>query len=315
MAGVSDLPFRLINRQFGCSFAFTEMISARGLVYENWRTMRMFVTSAEDKPLGVQILGAEEETLRRAVDMLQEYPFDVLDFNAACPVRKVVRRGEGAALLREPRELNRLLSLIVSRSRIPVTVKIRAGWDNDSVNGREIALCAQDAGVSALFIHGRTKTQGYNGSVDYEVIRDAKEAVSIPVIGSGDVFSASQAKSMLERTGCDAVAVARGALGNPWIFRELVHFLETGHVPERPSFAEIIDTMRRHLNLLALTFGELNAIVHFRKFFIWYTKGFPEIKAFRPRVTQVKTREEMEELIGSLPIGRPSSPIGDGQPL
>lgn len=300
MAGVSDLPFRLINRLFGCSLAFTEMISARGLVYDNWRTVRMLASVPEDSPLGVQLLGGVEETLSSAVDILEEYTFALIDFNAACPVIKVVRRGEGAALLKEPDRFERLLRSIVRRSGKPVTVKIRSGWDEHSVNAVEIARRAQDAGASALFIHGRTRSQAYGGTVDYTVIKDVKEAVTIPVIASGDIFSAAYAKAMFDRTGCDGVAVARGSLGNPWIFPEIAHFIETGEFLERAPLGERIPVMKRHLDLLVQTFGDEAAVISFRKFFIWYTKGLRNARELRPRVMQFKTREDIDGLLDTL---------------
>ncbi|MCP4717754.1 MAG: tRNA-dihydrouridine synthase family protein, partial [Deltaproteobacteria bacterium] len=189
LAGVSDLPYRRLNRRFGCRYAFTEMVSARAVLARSKIDMKMLLTEPQDRPLGVQLVGKDAEVLRRALDIIREYRFDSIDFNAACPVKKVTRRGEGACLMKEPRKLRELLKVLVVESGVPVTVKIRAGWDRRSINAREAALYARDAGVAAVFIHGRTRSQLYKETVDYGVIRQVKEALDIPVIGSGDVFS------------------------------------------------------------------------------------------------------------------------------
>jgi len=300
MAGVSDLAFRLLSRKFGCELAFIEMINARSLGYRSLKTKAMMATTSKDKPLGMQLLGCEEKFILRSLDILRQYEFDILDFNAACPMKKVIRRGEGSSLMRDPKKLNRLLKLVVKNSGVPVTVKIRSGWDERSVNAREVALYAQDAGVAALFIHGRTKAQIYHGRVDYEIIREVKEALDIPVIASGDIFSVELVKEMLERTGCDGVAVARGSLGNPWIFKELSAFFKNQQVPGQPTREEIIDTMLQHLELSVKVHGERNAAVLFRKFFSYYTKGFRKVRPLRERICRLKLKREMIEVIENL---------------
>jgi len=220
MAGVTDLPFRMLCRKFGAELAFVEMINCRSISHKSRKTKHMLSTTAKDKPLGVQILGCEEKYILKALDVLKAYKFDILDFNAACPAKKVVRRGEGSALLKDPKKLAKLLKLLVKNSKIPVSVKIRLGWDKDSINAEKVALYAQDAGVSGLFIHGRTRIQEYGGNVDYAAIAKVKQAVNIPVIASGDVFSAQLAKKMLTETNCDGLVIARGSFGNPWIFKD-----------------------------------------------------------------------------------------------
>ena len=215
MAGVSDLPFRVIARRFGAPLAFTEMIDARALSHNDRRTLHMLLSDGDDHPLGVQIVGNDETYVDKALGVLEGYKFDLLDLNAACPASKLTRKGMGAALLREPNRLKGLLRLMVGRSGAPVTVKIRAGWDEASVNAREVALHAEDAGISALFIHGRTKAQGYSGTVDYRIIREVKQALKVPVIASGDNLTVPSVEKMFDETGCDGVAVARGALGQP----------------------------------------------------------------------------------------------------
>ena len=299
MAGVSDLPFRLLNRRFGCELAFIEMINVRSLGYKMRKTKKMLSTSAKDKPLGLQIIGCEEEFILKAIDVLGSYEYDVLDFNAACPVKKVARRGEGAALLKDPKKLNKLLKLLVKNSSKPVTVKIRTGWDKDSVNAKETALASQDAGISALFIHGRNREQGYSGEVDYDAIKDVKKALSIPVIGSGDVFSPELAKKMLNETGCDGLLVARGALGNPWIFKEAKEFLKNKKIIKKPRIDKIADIMIEHMDSYIDFYDALHGIRRFHKFFGWYTKGIPNVRPLRENAFRTKTKEEMLEIIQS----------------
>lgn len=299
MAGVSDLPFRLLNRRFGCELAFIEMINVRSLNYKMRKTKKMLYTSGEDRPLGLQIIGCEEEFILKAIDVLGSYEYDVLDFNAACPVKKVTRRGEGAALLKNPKKLNKLLKLLVKNSNKPVTVKIRTGWDKDSINAKETALASQDAGVSALFIHGRNREQRYGGEVDYGAIKNVKKALSIPVIGSGDVFSPELAKKMLDETGCDGLLVARGTLGNPWIFKEIKEFLKTKKIIKKPGASEIAGVMIEHMNTYIDFYDALHGIRRFHKFFAWYTKGIPNVRPLRENAFRTKTKDQMLEIIQS----------------
>lgn len=300
MSGVSDLPFRLINRRFGCELAFVEMLNVRCLSHKSRKTQSMLSSDVKDKPLGVQLLGNRPEFILRALEIINHCDFALLDFNAACPERKVTRRGEGASLLKEPKELNALLKIIIKNSSFPVTVKIRSGWDKNSVNAKEVALYAQDAGIKGLFIHGRTKVQGYRGKVDYDVIREVKKTLEIPVIASGDVLSAGLAQKMFAETGCDGVIIARGALGNPWIFKKIEHFLKKNKVLPGPSKEEIIATMLEHLDLCVDFHGFKRGVVIFRKFFMWYTKGFRRIRPLRERVCRTRTPEDMTALIGEI---------------
>ncbi|MCX5708645.1 MAG: tRNA dihydrouridine synthase DusB [Candidatus Omnitrophica bacterium] len=300
MAGVSDLPFRKLNHKFGCELAFVEMINARCLGHKSKKTAEILRTDKIDKPLGMQLLGCEPAYIERAMDVLVKYNFDLLDFNAACPERKVTRRGEGASLLQEPGKLAKLLKIVVKRSSVPVTVKIRTGYDKDCINAPEVAQYAQDAGVKAIFIHGRTKQQLYSGAVDYETIRKVKKAVNVPVIGSGDVFSGELAKKLFDGTGCDGITVARGALGNPWIFEEIRHYLKTGQELPKPGMEEIIRTMLEHLDFSVDFFGPKYGVVIFRKFFGWYTKGFRKIRPLRETISRLKTRKDVEEVINQI---------------
>jgi len=297
MAGVSDLPLRTLNRKFGCELAFVEMLNCRSVSHKSRRTQEMLSSNSKDKPLGIQLLGCEPRFILKAMEVLNNYEFDILDFNAACPAKKVVRRGEGASLLREPQKLSSILKLIVKNSKVPVTVKIRSGWDQNLINAREVALLAEEAGVNGIFIHGRTKLQGYSGRVDYGVIREVKRAVDIPVIASGDLFSAQLAKRMFEETGCDSVAIARGALGNPWIFQECRDLLITGKITERPSREEVLNIMIEHLDGCVDFYGERIGVVKFRKFFSYYTKGFRKVRSLREKSSRLKTRDAFISII------------------
>lgn len=301
LAGISDLPFRLVTRRLGCPLAFTEMVNARALGLTNRRTVGLLRSSPLDSPLGVQLLAREPDDLRRALDVLDNYPHALVDLNAACPVRKVTRKGEGAALLREPGVLWRLVNVLATHARVPVTVKIRSGWDHDTVNAPEIARVVADAGADAICVHGRTRSQGYGGKADLSIIRAVKEAVSIPVIASGDVFSAEAARRVWDETGCDALAVARGALGNPWIFREIAAAYRQEDQPPRPTMEELKAVMREHLDLSAQYLGEGLGVINFRKFFAWYTRGLKNARSVRPKAVRSSTLEEMHTLIEELP--------------
>jgi len=297
MAGITDLPFRMLARKFGVELAFVEMINCRSVSFKSRRTKQMLLTVAGDKPLGIQILGCEEQYILKSLEVLRNYKFDLLDFNAACPAKKVVRRGEGSGFLRDPKKFKRIIKIVVKNSWLPVSVKIRSGWDKDSVNAREIALIAQDCGVSALFIHGRTKTQVYSGQVDYKIISEVKKALDIPLIASGDIFSGLLAKKMFDETGCDGLAIARGSLGNPWIFKEIKEYLNSGKIISRPNQEEIVKVMFEHLDSCVDFYGERNGVVIFRKFYSWYTKGLRKVRRLRERSSRVKTKEEVEKII------------------
>jgi len=300
MAGISDLPFRLLNRKFGCEMTFIEMINCRSVSHKSRRTKEMLSSLPQDRPLGIQLLGCEIGFIEKAMEVLENYQFDILDFNAACPAKKVVRRGEGASLLKDPLKLSKILKTIVKKSTVPVTVKIRTGWDKDTVNAVDIASVIQDAGVNGLFIHGRTKAQGYGGKVDYSTIAKVKKVLDIPVIASGDVFSAQLVKKMFDETGCDGVAVARGALGNPWIFRESLAYLKNGKSVPLPTKEEIIQIMLEHLDTSVDFYGEKGGVVRFRKFFIWYTKGMRRVRTLREVSSRAKTAEQLKEIISKI---------------
>jgi nifR3 family TIM-barrel protein len=300
MAGVSDLPFRLITRSFGSPLAFTEMIDINAISHKDRRTAHMLSSSPDDRPLGVQFLGNSPSQIPLAMERLSVHACDLIDFNAACPSPKVTRKGKGAALMTDPKRLRDILSALVRSTPLPVAVKIRAGWDAGSVNARDGALHARDAGISALFIHGRTREQGYSGAVDYGIIREVKEVLDIPVIASGDNLSVDRVRRMFAETGCDGVAIARGALGNPWIFRDVMSFFHDGTVPPGPDAAERAAVMKRHLELCISHWGEKRGVGIFHKFFIWYTRGLSGLRPLRDRAFRTGTKEGLIEVIDEL---------------
>jgi tRNA-dihydrouridine synthase B len=296
MSGVTDLPFRSIHRRFGCELAFIEMINVRSLCHRTKKTMQMLASDDMDRPLGIQLIGHQPEYLPGAVEILNELNLDLLDFNAACPAKKLALKGSGAGMMRTPELLEESLRSMVKYSKVPVTAKIRTGWDSKSVNAVDIARRCADAGISALFIHGRTRSQGYRGSVDYPVIRDVKQAIRIPVIASGDIWSAFWAKKMFDETGCDAVAVARGGLGNPWIFTE-IRAIFRGLPYVEPSPKQIAETILEHARLNIRQYGETIGIMRFRKHLGWYIKGLPGARFMRDRAFRVKTLQDLEEFL------------------
>jgi len=302
LSGISDLPFRMINKSFGCELAFVEMINARSMSYKSKKTKQMLSTAKNDRPLGVQLIGCEPRYILRSLEILNSYEFDLLDFNAACPAKKVTRRGEGASLLKNPKKLSSLVSLIVKNSRLPVSVKIRTGWNSQAVNSKDIALAAQDAGACALFVHGRTREQYYSGAVDYAAIREVKQNVRIPVIASGDILSAALAQHMLNETDCDGLLIARGALGNPWIFPQITAALTRKEIKEnfRYSIKKLIEIMTDHLESCVNFYGEKIGVMRFRKFYVWYTKGIDNVRPLRQKSSLAKTKKAMEDLIHSI---------------
>lgn len=299
MTGVTDLAYRKIMRKFGAPLAFLEMINVRSLSYSSKKNKTLLSSEENDRPLGIQLLGSEEKYIQRAMEIISKFKVDLVDFNAACPVRKVVHRGEGAGLLKEPKKIYRLLKLIRKNTSLPVTVKIRTGWDENSLNAPEIAKYAQDAGINCIFIHGRTREQKYSGDVNYETIYKVKKSVSIPVIASGNIFSGLLAKKMLDKTRCDGLLLARGTLGNPWLFKSIEQYLKKGTLLKVPSRRMKIKIMFEHLNEMIKFYGEKRALLLFRKFIGMYLKGEENIRHIRQECYRLKTKLELRKLLAS----------------
>ncbi|MCI8466288.1 MAG: tRNA dihydrouridine synthase DusB [Lachnospiraceae bacterium] len=310
MAGVTDLPFRMLCREMGCGLVCTEMVSAKAVFYarkssrENRNSRELLTVSETERPVSMQLFGSEPELLGEIAAFLEPGPYDVIDFNMGCPVPKVVNNREGSALMREPKLAGEILRAIVKAVKKPVTVKIRKGFDEAHVNATEIAKIAEDAGVSAIAVHGRTREQYYSGKADWDIIRKVKEVVSIPVIGNGDIFQAEDAERMMKETGCDGVMVARGARGNPWIFREIKEFMETGNILPRPKPDEIRGMILRHGRMLSEFKGEAQAMREMRKHVAWYTAGSPHSSSLREAVNRVETLSGLEELLSEWTAGR-----------
>ena len=300
MAGVTDLPFRLLCKEQGAGLLCMEMVSAKGIFYNNKNTESLLQIHPEEVPVSLQFFGSDPKIVSEMAKRVEERPFSILDINMGCPVPKVVRNGEGSALMKNPKLVYELVSATVKAIKKPVTVKIRKGFDDEHINAVEIAKIIEEAGAAAVAVHGRTREQYYSGKADWEIIRQVKEAVSIPVIGNGDVASGEKAIAMREQTGCDGVMIARGAQGNPWIFSELLEYERTGRLPDRPDVEEIKQTMLRHARLQIEYKGDFTGIREMRKHVAWYTKGLHGAARLRDRIYQVESYAELENLLTSL---------------
>ncbi|MDY4561675.1 MAG: tRNA dihydrouridine synthase DusB [Peptostreptococcus porci] len=299
MAGVTDLPFRLICKRFGCGLLYTEMINAKALCYDDANTKKMLNIMDEEHPVAVQIFGSEPEFMGKAAKILNDYPNEILDINMGCPAPKVVKNGDGSALMRNPELAKKVLSSVVENSSKPVTLKIRKGWDDNSVNALEIALIAQAVGVDAITIHGRTREQYYAGNADWDIIKLIKDNVDIPVIGNGDVTSIEDAIKIKNDTNCDAIMIGRGAQGNPWIFERINHYLKTGEILPQPTTDEKIGVAIDHMKLAIEEHGEYVAVREMRKHIGWYLKGMKNSARIRDKINKL---EDPEEVIKTLKI-------------
>ncbi len=299
LAGISDLPFRIINRRLGCRFAFTEMIDASSIKYRKRKKICRLETTPEDKPLGSQLLGREPEVMLEGALFIQNQGIDLIDVNASCPAKKVIKKKAGAFLMRDPEQLREILKILTDNLEIPVTLKIRIGWDDNNLNAVKIALLAQDCGIDALVIHGRHYRQGHQGPVNYRIIKEVKKCLDIPVIANGGIWCGRDARLMFEQTGCDGIMIARGALGNPWIFREIELFLKKGTSFIRPDFEMIKDMLVKHLHLLTDKDGVRLGIIKMRKFFRYYLKNIPGKKKIIPLLDKAKSEEEVIEVINA----------------
>lgn len=297
MAGVTDRAFRIVARRFGCGLAYTEMVSDQALLYGNRRTLAILDREGEPGVLSVQIFGSNPDFMARAAQIAEEMGADIIDINMGCPTPKIVKNGEGAALMKDPRLAARIVREVVGRVNVPVTVKMRKGWDEHSANAVELALLAEKAGAAAVAVHGRLRTQFYSGKADWGIIRAVKEAVRIPVIGNGDVWSPQDAQAMLRETGCDGVMIGRAALGNPWIFRQTVHYLATEELLPPPSLPERVAVALAHFDLLVGTKGEKTAVLAMRKHAAWYLKGVPGAAKLRERVNRAQSAQELRGIL------------------
>lgn len=300
MAGVTDQPYRLLCREQGCALVVTEMVSAKAILYRNKNTKALLAVSEKERPAAVQLFGSDPEILGRIAAQVEEGPCDIIDLNLGCPVPKIVNNGEGSALMKDLKKAEEIFASVVKHTKKPVTVKFRKGFNDSQVNAVELARIAEGCGLSAVAVHGRTREQYYSGKADWEIIRQVKEAVGIPVIGNGDVFAPQDVKRMLEETGCDGVMIGRGAKGNPWIFSASLHYLKTGQVPPKPGIGEIREMILRHGKLLAEFKGERTAMQEMRKHIAWYTAGLPHSSAMRNEINQIDHLDGMLELLEKL---------------
>lgn len=298
MAGVSDLSFRVIAHEHGCGLVCGEMISAKGLIYHNRNTAALLATDPAEHPVALQLFGGEPAVLAAAARLMTEMAdFEILDLNMGCPVPKVVKNCEGSALMRRPQLVGEIVSAVCAAVPKPVTVKIRKGWDEENVNAAEVAKIAADAGAKAIMVHGRTRVQFYEGQADWEIIKQVKAAVQVPVIGNGDIRSPQDAQRMLTVTGCDAIAVGRAARGNPWLFARINHYLTTGELLPEPTPEERITQAIDHLHRMVDFKGEHIAVLEMRKHMAWYLHGLPHAGQLRTLLNSIEQSSTMENIL------------------
>ena len=300
LAGVTDSPFRTLALEMGCALVFTEMVSAKGTVYAPEQSLQMARFSAHERPIGIQLFGSDPEVFAKAAKICTGLAPDILDINMGCPVKKVAGKGEGCALMRDPDKAYAITRAVCRAVTIPVTVKMRKGWDDTEVNAVEVALAVQEAGAAAVTVHGRTRQQGYSGRADWSIIAKVKQALRIPVIGNGDIWQPQDAKNLLAETGCDAIMVARGVLGNLWLIKRTVHFLDTGELLPEPELAEKLALACRHLGMVVAHKGEYIGVREMRKHIAWYLKGIRGAAMVRNQIMKAKTEDEVRTILGNL---------------
>ena len=297
MAGVTDLPFRLLCKEKGAGLLCMEMVSAKAILYKNKNTQALLEIDPRENPVSLQLFGSDPDIISQIAHEIEERPFDILDINMGCPVPKIVNNGEGSALMKNPVLAGEIIEKTVKAIQKPVTVKIRKGFDDEHVNAVEMARVAQESGAAAVAVHGRTREQYYSGKADWDIIRQVKEAVSIPVIGNGDLLTAEDVIAMKEQTGCDGFMIGRGAQGNPWIFEQILHYFRTGEKLQKPSAEEVTDMILRHAKMMLEFKGEYTGIREIRKHAAWYTAGYPNSAKLRVAINAVESYEELERLL------------------
>ncbi len=297
MAGVTDLPFRLLCKEQGAGLLCMEMVSAKAIYFNNKNTEELLTIDDREPSVSLQLFGSDPDIISEMAKKIENRPFSILDINMGCPVPKVAGNGEGSALMKNPKLVEEIVSKTAKAIKKPVTVKIRKGFDDEHINAVEIARIAESAGAAAVAVHGRTREQYYSGKADWDIIRQVKEAVKIPVIGNGDVTSPEAASQLMETTGCDGIMIGRGAQGNPWIFRQILHWMETGEEEPKPDLEEVKAMILRHARMLVEYKGAYTGIREMRKHVAWYTAGYPNSAKLRARVNEIESLEALEHLI------------------